>query len=238
MICLGICVHGMGVYPIGPALRWWRPIWDGNLCALIPALTRVPVSWWLLGLVALLLTGCTDSPHPGITPTRPRSWSTGRRNAGTGQCPPVSDAPLALVFRPRPLGKLASWLKASEGKQVQGSGSRRRCGRNSIFRNVQPDKRYEVFAGWTGPIPSTGPQDRLLRLAYRERHRPAPLRDDPRPPISAVNVDEVNIDFFRAGCGISGPAFWLSAPGAGMGKSIRADHPAGQAGVQRSCLCR
>ena len=90
---------------------------------------------------------------------------------------------------------------------------------SSISPNVQPDKRYEVSLIWAGAHPPelTPKPGRWRRgVVYRERHGIAAARRA-APPISAVNVDEVNIDFFRVDAEYL-PRFLAEyRPGAGMG---------------------
>ncbi len=135
------------------------------------------------------------------------------------------DAPaLALVFSGplTPKANWQSWLAVSEsGKQVQGEWILADDGRTLYFPNVQPDKRYEVTLK-----PGLGPEPQRWTLKTRPLEAGAsftasgmvlPLRDELRLPISAVNVDEVNIDFFRVDAAYL-PRFLAEyRPGSGMG---------------------
>lgn len=135
------------------------------------------------------------------------------------------DAPaLALVFSGplTPKANWQSWLAVSEsGKQVQGEWILADDGRTLYFPNVQPDKRYEVTLK-----PGLGPEPQRWTLKTRPLEAGAsftasgmvlPLRDELRLPISAVNVDEVNIDFFRVDAAYL-PRFLAEyRPSSGMG---------------------
>lgn len=135
------------------------------------------------------------------------------------------DAPaLALVFSGPlvPKANWQSWLSVSEGgKQVQGEWILADDGRTLYFPNVQPDKSYEVsLKAGLGPSPQrwtlkTRPLE--AGASFTASGMVLPLRDELRLPISAVNVDEVNIDFFQVDAEYL-PRFLAEyRPGAGMG---------------------
>ncbi|WP_021230992.1 alpha-2-macroglobulin family protein [Aeromonas veronii] len=181
----------------------------------------------LCGVVGLL-SGCgPDKPTSQV----PTTESTAQQEAGAptsvvqANARQYRDAPaLALVFS----GPLApkvnwqSWLSVSEGgKQVQGEWILADDGRTLYFPNVQPDKSYEVsLKAGLGP----GPQSWTLKTrpleagaSFTASGMVLPLRQELRLPISAVNVDEVNIDFFRVDAEYL-PRFLAEyRPGAGMG---------------------
>ena len=66
---------------------------------------------------------------------------------------------------------------------------------------MQPDKSYEVsLKAGLGPSPQSWTlKTRPLEAgaSFTASGMVLPLRDELQLPISAVNVDEVNIDFFR-----------------------------------------
>ncbi|MCR6555063.1 alpha-2-macroglobulin family protein, partial [Aeromonas sp. CPF2-S1] len=179
-------------------------------------------------LAALLLAGCgPDKPASQVLTTDPMA----RQEAGEpssvvqANARQYRDAPaLALVFSGplAPKANWQSWLSVSEGgKQVQGEWILADDGRTLYFPNVQPDKSYEVSLK-TGLGPS--PQRWTLKTrpleagaSFTASGMVLPLRDELRLPISAVNVDEVNIDFFRVDAEYL-PRFLAEyRPGAGMG---------------------
>ncbi|MEG0006814.1 MAG: alpha-2-macroglobulin [Aeromonas sp.] len=135
------------------------------------------------------------------------------------------DAPaLALVFSGKlsPRRSWQSWLVVSEGgKQVQGEWILAEDGRTLYFPSVEPNKSYEVSLK-----EGLGPKAQRWSLKTRPLEAGAsftasgmvlPLRQELRLPISAVNVDEVNIDFFRIDADYL-PRFLAEyKPGAGMG---------------------
>ncbi len=187
--------------------------------------TRLPRVAWL---AALLLAGCgPDKPASQVLTTDPMA----RQEAGEpssvvqANARQYRDAPaLALVFSGplAPKANWQSWLSVSEGgKQVQGEWILADDGRTLYFPNVQPDKSYEVSLK-TGLGPS--PQRWTLKTrpleagaSFTASGMVLPLRDELRLPISAVNVDEVNIDFFRVDAEYL-PRFLAEyRPGAGMG---------------------
>lgn len=135
------------------------------------------------------------------------------------------DAPaLALVFD-APLEARSSWrewlLVEEAGKQVAGDWVLGEEGRTLYFTAVQPDRTYEVSLK-TGLGPQAGRWSLTTRplqagATFASSGMVLPLRSSLRLPISAVNVSEVNIDFWRID-----PA-WLPTflaryrPGSGMG---------------------
>ncbi|MGU5595705.1 alpha-2-macroglobulin family protein [Aeromonas sanarellii] len=184
-------------------------------------------AWLLAGLVALL-AGCgPDKPASQVPTTEPMA----RQEAGApafvvqANARQYRDAPaLALVFSGplTPKANWQSWLSVSEGgKQVQGEWILADDGRTLYFPNVQPDKSYEVsLKAGLGPSPQSWTlKTRPLEAgaSFTASGMVLPLRDELRLPISAVNVDEVNIDFFRVDTEYL-PRFLAEyRPGAGMG---------------------
>lgn len=187
--------------------------------------TRLPRVAWL---AALLLAGCgPDKPVSQV----PTTESTARQEAGEpssvvqANARQYRDAPaLTLVFSGplAPKANWQSWLSVSEGgKQVQGEWILADDGRTLYFPNVQPDKSYEVsLKAGLGPSPQNWTlKTRPLEAgaSFTASGMVLPLRDELRLPISAVNVDEVNIDFFRVDAEYL-PRFLAEyRPGAGMG---------------------
>lgn len=187
--------------------------------------TRLPRVAWL---AALLLAGCgPDKPASQV----PTTESTARQEAGEpssvvqANARQYRDAPaLALVFSGplAPKANWQSWLGVSEGgKQVQGEWILADDGRTLYFPNVQPDKSYEVsLKAGLGPSPQSWTlKTRPLEAgaSFTASGMVLPLRDELRLPISAVNVDEVNIDFFRVDAAYL-PRFLAEyRPGSGMG---------------------
>ncbi len=180
----------------------------------------------LAGITGLLLAGCGPD-KPATTAEAPAAQQEiGAPDAVVqANARQYRDAPaLALVFS-GPLTPSASWqrwLAVSEGgKQVQGEWILADDGRTLYFPNVQPDKRYEVtLKAGLGP----SPQSWILKTrpleagaSFTASGMVLPLRDELRLPISAVNVDEVNIDFFRVDAAYL-PRFLAEyRPGSGMG---------------------
>lgn len=184
--------------------------------------------WSALLLSGLLLAGCgPDKPVANGPTTQPAAQQeTGAPSAvvqaNTRQ---YRDAPaLALVFSGQlaPKANWQSWLSVSEGgKQVQGEWILADDGRTLYFPNVQPDKSYEVsLKAGLGPSPRSWTlKTRPLEAgaSFTASGMVLPLRDELRLPISAVNVDEVNIDFFRVDAEYL-PRFLAEyRPGSGMG---------------------
>ncbi|MCS0538679.1 alpha-2-macroglobulin family protein [Aeromonas veronii] len=181
----------------------------------------------LCGVVGLL-SGCgPDKPTSQISTTE----STAQQEAGAptsvvqANARQYRDAPaLALVFSGplAPKANWQSWLAVSEGgKQVQGEWILADDGRTLYFPNVQPDKSYEVsLKAGLGPSPRSWTlKTRPLEAgaSFTASGMVLPLRQELRLPISAVNVDEVNIDFFRVDAEYL-PRFLAEyRPGAGMG---------------------
>lgn len=197
-----------------------------------PQQTAAPGRRWpvllLAGFTALLLSGCgPDKPASQAPTTDPMA----RQEAGApgsvvqANARQYRDAPaLALVFSGPlvPKANWQSWLSVSEGgKQVQGEWILADDGRTLYFPNVQPDKSYEVrLKAGLGPSPQrwtlkTRPLE--AGASFTASGMVLQLRDELRLPISAVNVDEVNIDFFRVDAEYL-PRFLAEyRPGAGMG---------------------
>ncbi|CAJ1813790.1 alpha-2-macroglobulin [Aeromonas veronii] len=181
----------------------------------------------LCGVVGLL-SGCgPDKPTSQV----PTTESTAQQETGAptsvvqANARQYRDAPaLALVFSGplAPKANWQSWLGVSEGgKQVQGEWILADDGRTLYFPNVQPDKSYEVsLKAGLGPSPQSWTlKTRPLEAgaSFTASGMVLPLRDELRLPISAVNVDEVNIDFFRVDAEYL-PRFLAEyRPGAGMG---------------------
>lgn len=197
-----------------------------------PQQTVVPGRRWpallLLGLTALLVSGCgPDKPVANGPTTQPAAQQeTGAPSAVVqANARQYRDAPaLALVFSGplAPKANWQSWLSVSEGgKQVQGEWILADDGRTLYFPNVQPDKSYEVsLKSGLGPSPQSWTlKTRPLEAgaSFTASGMVLPLRDELRLPISAVNVDEVNIDFFRVDAEYL-PRFLAEyRPGSGMG---------------------
>ncbi|WP_433912414.1 alpha-2-macroglobulin family protein [Aeromonas dhakensis] len=198
-----------------------------------PQQVAVPGCRWpallLAGFTALLLSGCGPDKPVANEPTTQAAAT--QQEAGTpsavvqANARQYRDAPaLALVFSGplAPKAKWQSWLSVSEGgKQVQGEWILADDGRTLYFPNVQPDKSYEVsLKAGLGPSPQrwtlkTRPLE--AGASFTASGMVLPLRDELRLPISAVNVDEVNIDFFRVDAEYL-PRFLAEyRPGAGMG---------------------
>ncbi len=187
--------------------------------------TRLPRVAWL---AALLLAGCgPDKPASQVPTTDPMARQEAGAPASVVQANTrqYRDAPaLALVFSGplAPKANWQNWLSVSEGgKQVQGEWILADDGRTLYFPNVQPDKSYEVsLKAGLGPSPQrwtlkTRPLE--AGASFTASGMVLPLRDELRLPISAVNVDEVNIDFFRVDAEYL-PRFLAEyRPGAGMG---------------------
>ncbi|WP_421283811.1 alpha-2-macroglobulin family protein [Aeromonas veronii] len=182
----------------------------------------------LSGLTGLLLAGCgPDKPVANGPTTKPAAQQeTGSPSAVVqANARQYRDAPaLALVFSGplAPKANWQSWLGVSEGgKQVQGEWILADDGRTLYFPNVQPDKSYEVsLKAGLGPSPQSWTlKTRPLEAgaSFTASGMVLPLRQELRLPISAVNVDEVNIDFFRVDAEYL-PRFLAEyRPGSGMG---------------------
>ncbi|MGY3881519.1 alpha-2-macroglobulin family protein [Aeromonas veronii] len=192
------------------------------------ALRRRCSALLLSGLTGLLLAGCgPDKPIANGPTTKPAAQQeTGAPSAVVqANARQYRDAPaLALVFSGTlaPKANWQSWLGVSEGgKQVQGEWILADDGRTLYFPNVQPDKSYEVsLKAGLGPSPQSWTlKTRPLEAgaSFTASGMVLPLRQELRLPISAVNVDEVNIDFFRVDAEYL-PRFLAEyRPGSGMG---------------------
>ncbi|WP_429108012.1 alpha-2-macroglobulin family protein [Aeromonas media] len=190
--------------------------------------SRVPrlLASLLAGVGVLLLAGCgPDTPAPASSPTEAQQEAGAPTSVVQANARQYRDAPaLALVFSGplAPKANWQSWLSVSEGgKQVQGEWILADDGRTLYFPNVQPDKSYEVsLKAGLGPSPQSWTlKTRPLEAgaSFTASGMVLPLRDELRLPISAVNVDEVNIDFFRVDAEYL-PRFLAEyRPGAGMG---------------------
>ncbi|WP_421163777.1 alpha-2-macroglobulin family protein [Aeromonas dhakensis] len=198
-----------------------------------PQQVAVPGRCWpallLAGFTALLLSGCGPDKPVANEPTTQAAATQQEAGAPSAvvqaNARQYRDAPaLALVFSGplTPKANWQSWLGVSEGgKQVQGEWILADDGRTLYFPNVQPDKSYEVsLKAGLGPSPQrwtlkTRPLE--AGASFTASGMVLPLRDELRLPISAVNVDEVNIDFFRVDAEYL-PRFLAEyRPGAGMG---------------------
>lgn len=186
----------------------------------------------LSGLAGLLLAGCgPDKPATHATANAPTAQTGAQQEAGApdsvvqANARQYRDSPaLALVFSGPlvPRANWQSWLTVSEGgKQVQGEWILAEDGRTLYFPQVAPDKSYEVtLKSGLGPDPQrwtlkTRPLE--AGASFTASGMVLPLRQELRLPISAVNVDEVNIDFFRVDAEYL-PRFLAEyRPGAGMG---------------------
>lgn len=198
-----------------------------------PQQTVVPERRWpallLAGLTALLLSGCGPDKPVANEPTTQAAAAQQEAGAPSSvvqaNARQYRDAPaLALVFSGQlaPKANWQSWLSVNEGgKQLQGEWILADDGRTLYFPNVQPDKSYEVsLKAGLGPSPQNWTlKTRPLEAgaSFTASGMVLPLRDELRLPISAVNVDEVNIDFFRVDAEYL-PRFLAEyRPGAGMG---------------------
>lgn len=221
---------GATFYPIGScaALAATQPgIKPMRLLKPSPV-SRVPrlLASLLAGLGALLLAGCgPDTPAPASPSTEAQQEAGAPSSVVQANARQYRDAPaLALVFSGplTPKANWQSWLIVKEGgKQVQGEWILAEDGRTLYFPNVQPDKSYEVsLKAGLGPSPQrwtlkTRPLE--AGASFTASGMVLPLREELRLPISAVNVDEVNIDFFRIDAEYL-PRFLAEyRPGAGMG---------------------
>ncbi|MBR7627901.1 alpha-2-macroglobulin family protein [Aeromonas popoffii] len=199
-----------------PASQHLAPIW------LAPRKRR----WSALLLTGLLLAGCgQDKPTPTVNVPAAQQAAGAPTAVVQANARQYRDAPaLALVFSGPlvPKANWQSWLGVSEGgKQVQGEWILAEDGRTLYFPNVQPDKSYEVsLKSGLGPSPQSWTlKTRPLEAgaSFTASGMVLPLRQELRLPISAVNVDEVNIDFFRVDAEYL-PRFLAEyRPGAGMG---------------------
>lgn len=198
-----------------------------------PQQTAAPGRRWpvllLAGFTALLLSGCGPDKPVANGPTTQAAAAQQEAGAPSAvvqaNARQYRDAPaLALVFSGQlaPKANWQSWLSVNEGgKQLQGEWILADDGRTLYFPNVQPDKSYEVsLKAGLGPSPQSWTlKTRPLEAgaSFTASGMVLPLRDELRLPISAVNVDEVNIDFFRVDAEYL-PRFLAEyRPGAGMG---------------------
>ncbi|MGY3885392.1 alpha-2-macroglobulin family protein [Aeromonas aquatica] len=182
--------------------------------------------WSALLLTAVLLAGCGPEPATEASPPSAAQQESGAPSEiSQASARQYRDAPaLALVFS-APLSPRSSWqrwLAVSEGgKQVQGDWVLAEDGRTLYFPQVAPDKSYEVtLKAGLGPAPQSWTiktRPLVAGASFTASGMVLPLRQELRLPISAVNVDEVNIDFFRIEADYL-PRFLAEyKPGAGMG---------------------
>lgn len=174
----------------------------------VPRTSQSRRCWPALLLAGLILAGCgPDSPpkSPADSPAKGQQETGLPTAVSQANARQYRDAPaLALVFSAplSPRRSWQTWLGVSEGgKQVQGDWILAEDGRTLYFPQVQPNKRYEVtLKAGLGPAPQrwtlkTRPLE--AGASFAASGMVLPLRQELRLPISAVNVDEVNIDFFR-----------------------------------------
>ncbi|MGN5111852.1 alpha-2-macroglobulin family protein [Aeromonas jandaei] len=205
-----------------------RPVSRRSAQGALPLNRRRWSALLLSGLAGLLLAGCgPDKPVANGPTTKPAAQQEAGAPSAVVQANArqYRDAPaLALVFTGplAPKANWQSWLSVNEGgKQVQGEWILAEDGRTLYFPNVQPDKSYEVsLKAGLGPSPQSWTlKTRPLEAgaSFTASGMVLPLRDELRLPISAVNVDEVNIDFFRVDAEYL-PRFLAEyRPGSGMG---------------------
>lgn len=180
----------------------------------------------LTGLTGLLLAGCgPDKPATAEQAPAARQVAGAPDTVVQANARQYRDAPaLALVFSGplAPKSNWQTWLSVSEGgKQLQGEWVLAEDGRTLYFPQVAPDKSYKVTlkAGLGPEAQSWTLKTRPLEAgaSFAASGMVLPLRQELRLPISAVNVDEVNIDFFRVDAEYL-PRFLAEyRPGAGMG---------------------
>lgn len=180
----------------------------------------------LTGLTSLLLAGCgPDKPATAEQAPATRQVAGAPDTVVQANARQYRDAPaLALVFSGplAPKSNWQTWLSVSEGgKQLQGEWVLAEDGRTLYFPQVAPDKSYKVTlkAGLGPEAQSWTLKTRPLEAgaSFAASGMVLPLRQELRLPISAVNVDEVNIDFFRVDAEYL-PRFLAEyRPGAGMG---------------------
>lgn len=203
-----------------------RPVFHHAVRSPSSPVLRRAAALLLAGITGLLLAGCGPDKSATKAEAPAAQQEIGAPDAVVqANARQYRDAPaLALVFS-GPLTPSASWqrwLAVSEGgKQVQGEWILADDGRTLYFPNVQPDKSYEVsLKAGLGPSPQSWTlKTRPLEAgaSFTASGMVLPLRDELRLPISAVNVDEVNIDFFRVDAEYL-PRFLAEyRPGAGMG---------------------
>ncbi|MGE6117155.1 alpha-2-macroglobulin family protein [Aeromonas salmonicida] len=194
--------------------------------ALVSPLRRRWSALLLTGLTGLLLAGCgPDKPATADQAPAARQVAGAPDTVVQANARQYRDAPaLALVFSGplAPKSNWQTWLSVSEGgKQLQGEWVLAEDGRTLYFPQVAPDKSYKVTlkAGLGPEAQSWTLKTRPLEAgaSFAASGMVLPLRQELRLPISAVNVDEVNIDFFRVDAEYL-PRFLAEyRPGAGMG---------------------
>ncbi|ARW82609.1 alpha-2-macroglobulin family protein [Aeromonas salmonicida] len=194
--------------------------------AFVSPLRRCWSALLLTGLTGLLLAGCgPDKPATADQAPAARQVAGAPDTVVQANARQYRDAPaLALVFSGplAPKSNWQTWLSVSEGsKQLQGEWVLAEDGRTLYFPQVAPDKSYKVTlkAGLGPEAQSWTLKTRPLEAgaSFAASGMVLPLRQELRLPISAVNVDEVNIDFFRVDAEYL-PRFLAEyRPGAGMG---------------------
>ncbi|ATP09058.1 alpha-2-macroglobulin family protein [Aeromonas salmonicida] len=204
-----------------------RPAAHQYAHAFVSPLRRRWSALLLTGLTGLLLAGCGPDKPAATADQAPAAWQVAGAPDTVVQANArqYRDAPaLALVFSGplAPKSNWQTWLSVSEGgKQLQGEWVLAEDGRTLYFPQVAPDKRYKVTlkAGLGPEAQSWTLKTRPLEAgaSFAASGMVLPLRQELRLPISAVNVDEVNIDFFRVDAEYL-PRFLAEyRPGAGMG---------------------
>lgn len=194
--------------------------------AFVSPLRRSWSALLLTGLTGLLLAGCgPDKPATADQAPAARQVAGAPDTVVQANARQYRDAPaLALVFSGplAPKSNWQTWLSVNEGgKQLQGEWVLAEDGRTLYFPQVAPDKSYKVTlkAGLGPEAQSWTLKTRPLEAgaSFAASGMVLPLRQELRLPISAVNVDEVNIDFFRVDAEYL-PRFLAEyRPGAGMG---------------------
>ncbi|XAG67874.1 alpha-2-macroglobulin family protein [bacterium 19CA06SA08-2] len=203
-----------------------RPAAHQCVHAFVSPLRRSWSALLLTGLTGLLLAGCgPDKPATAEQAPAARQVAGAPDTVVQANARQYRDAPaLALVFSGplAPKANWQTWLSVSEGgKQLQGEWVLAEDGRTLYFPQVAPDKSYKVTlkAGLGPEAQSWTLKTRPLEAgaSFAASGMVLPLRQELRLPISAVNVDEVNIDFFRVDAEYL-PRFLAEyRPGAGMG---------------------
>lgn len=203
-----------------------RPAAHQCVHAFVSPLRRSWSALLLTGLTGLLLAGCgPDKPATAEQAPAARQVTGAPDTVVQANARQYRDAPaLALVFSGplAPKANWQTWLSVSEGgKQLQGEWVLAEDGRTLYFPQVAPDKSYKVTlkAGLGPEAQSWTLKTRPLEAgaSFAASGMVLPLRQELRLPISAVNVDEVNIDFFRVDAEYL-PRFLAEyRPGAGMG---------------------
>ncbi|MFM1640947.1 alpha-2-macroglobulin family protein [Aeromonas salmonicida] len=203
-----------------------RPAAHQCVHAFVSPLRRRWSALLLTGLTGLLLAGCgPDKPATAEQAPAARQVAGAPDTVVQANARQYRDAPaLALVFSGplAPKSNWQTWLSVSEGgKQLQGEWVLAEDGRTLYFPQVAPDKSYKVTlkAGLGPEAQSWTLKTRPLEAgaSFAASGMVLPLRQELRLPISAVNVDEVNIDFFRVDAEYL-PRFLAEyRPGTGMG---------------------